>query len=251
MSGTIGNGGLLVIAGKVNETSIRGVVDTGASHHAYDRKLVPFLDEFESNESNSSIEICGPQRMTIGSFGDVVKAGSAVVDLAPFSLRSEERIDAVIGMPFLIERAIHIYPSSQNFTIQETGTTGGNGIRIQFDEFSRPCVPITLAGKEVIALIDTGSNAEITVSEGEFERMLNRLATSQNLSTVNTQNLEGSTQRRKIANCDITIGHMSVPDVAIVESKSTKIGMAFLNRFTTVIDLLNMRLQLESLPSGQ
>lgn len=248
--GTIGNGGLLLIEGKVNEKSIRGVVDTGSSHHGFDRKLIPFLEGFESVNSKSSIEVCDPQRVTIGPLSDVVKAGSGVVDLTPFELKAEERIDAVIGMPFLFGRVIRINPSCHRFKIQETGVTSGKGIHIHPDDLRRPCVSVTIAGEEFTALIDTGTNAEITANADDFETILKRLPASQEVSTVNAQNLEGLTPRRKIASCDITIGCNRVLDVAITESESTSIGMGFLKRFAAVIDLWNLRLQLKPLPGN-
>jgi len=251
VSGTIGNGGLLIIKGQVNTVSIRSVIDTGASHHVYDRKLMPFLDGLESGEPNAAIDICDPQHLVIGPLVDVVNAGSAVADLSPFNLKAKERIDAVIGMPFLIGRAIHVYPSRQSFAIQETAILDNKGLCIQLDESSRPCVLLTIGGKEVLALIDTGSNAEITASEVEFERILSCLTEGKKPSIVDVQTLDGVAQRRKITNCDIAIDGSLVRDVTIVESKSTKIGMAFLTRFEAVIDLLNMRLRLKTISDGQ
>jgi len=247
VNGTIGNGGLLLIEAEVNAVHIQGIVDTGASHHAYDRKLIPILEGFEAVGSGAVIGVCDPQRVLIGPMGDAVNIGSAVVDLTPFRTKSQVRFDAVIGIPFLVGRSVHIDPSRQRFTIQQSVIADVEGIRIQLDELKRPCVSLLIAEQEIRALIDTGSNATITASEEEFERILKHFARVNERPAVTSLGLEGETQQRKMMVPRVEIGAHVVRDVGIVESKSTKIGMAFLNRFETVIDLLNLRLQLKAL----
>jgi predicted aspartyl protease len=250
VSGTIGNGGLLLIEAEVNAVPIQGIVDTGASHHAYDQKLIPILEGFEAAGNGAVIGVCAPQRVLIGPMGDTVNIGSAVVDLIPFRAKSQERFDAVIGIPFLVGRSIHIDPSQQRFTIQQPVIADVDGIRIWLDELKRPSVSLLIADQEVRALIDTGSNASVTASEEEFERILNHFAGANEQPATTSLSLGGETQRRKMTVPSVGIGNHVVRDVVIVESKVTKVGMAFLNRFKSVIDMLNLRLQLTTLPDA-
>lgn len=250
ISGKIGRGGLLLVAAKLNSHPFQGVIDTGASHHAYDRTLIPFLDEFESSNSGESLEICVPQRLEAGSLRDTVKAGSAVVDLSQFSRAANVQIDAVIGMPFLLGRVINVHPSDETFTISEEGLADDEGIKIRLDEVGRPCVPITIAGNQLIALIDTGSNADVTANPNDFRSIEEHYADTNGVSVVSIQSLQDKAQGRKIEACDVKLGGELIRNVSIVESSSTKVGMAFLTRFAAVIDLQNMRLSLNS-PPGQ
>ncbi len=248
ISGVIGNGGLLLVAAKLNNHPIRTVIDTGASHHAYDRRLVQFLDQFESSNSGESIEVCGPQRLEVGILRDTIEAGSAVVDLSQFSRAANVQIDAVIGMPFLLGRVIKIHPSHERFAIREKIMEDGEGIKIRLDEVGRPCVTLLIAGNQLVALIDTGSNADVTANPSDFGDIKEYYGASNALSTASVQSLHGTATRPKIEACDVKLGSELIHNVSIVESSSTKIGMAFLTRFAAVIDLQNMRLRISSPP---
>lgn len=242
--GTIGNGGLLIVSVELNDHPCQAVVDTGASHHIFDRTLIPFLRQFESSNSGASIEVCRSQRVKAGLLRDTVGVGSGVADLSEISRAAKVPIDMLLGVPLLLGRTIRISPSRENFVITDRISKDEGGISIRLDESGRPCVPITIAGKTLIALIDTGSNADVTMESNAFENMVRHSEENHTLSTVSALSFQSKSQRRQIDACEVTLGSNIVRSASITESGMTKIGMGFLTCFDAEIDLHNMRLRL-------
>ncbi len=244
--GNIRNGGLLMVAVKLNNHLCQAAVDTGASHHIFDRTLIPFLRQFESSSSGASIEVCRSQRLEAGLLRDTIEAGSGVADLSGFSRSAKVPIDMLMGVPLLLGRTIRISPSLEKFVITDKIAEDEGGIRIRLDESGRPCVPVTIAGKTLIALIDTGSNADVTVDSNAFQDVLDYNAENNVLSSVRELSIQSTTQRRQVDACEVTLGSNVIRNASITESGSTRIGMTFLTRFDAEIDLHNMRLRLVS-----
>lgn len=229
----------------LNGRTVQCVIDTGASHHAIDSSLKPILGRCRPYSYDEKIEVCGPQNLIVGDMRDSASTVSAVVDLTPIRSVSGVDFQMVLGRPFLIGKVLEIDPNKRRFRIHTTEVENGDEtLELQLGPDGEPLVSIAIADLEVQAIVDTGSNTDVTLERSLFEQIESLALRTGNGKPV-TRDIFRLTERiavKEIENCSVRIGRYTIDSCSITEGGSNKIGFGLLSRLLTIIDLKNMRL---------
>lgn len=242
---------LLLISGELNGQPVTCVIDTGATHHGIDSSFEPILGRCRTYDSKKNIEICSPQHLQVRGLADTREAESVVLDLSGLREASGLEFDVVVGMPFLLDRILELDPAKQRFYLSTASTEKyDTATELSFDDIGRPCVPITVDGHEIIAMIDTGSNAEVTLEKKQFQLIQQNEAMKRNSSShpVAVHSISGKRTRPRLQVDEVRVGGAVVKGCTIVESELNKIGLGLLSKLKIKIDLRTMHLELSQNP---
>lgn len=244
-------GKLMIISANLNDQLVTCVVDTGASHHMIDSSLKSALGRCWPYPKDKNIEICGPQNLVVGGLNDSVRTGSAVVDLSPIRTASGMDFDMVIGRPFLMGKVLEINHEERQFRISTNANeTDADDLELHLDQDGRPCVTVAIADQEVMAMLDTGTNADLTLKASLFDQLEISGSWPCNGEAVKSEvvSIGGRASAKKIESCSVRIGRYTMESCTIATGEQNMIGFGLLCRFVATIDLKNMRLRL-SLPT--
>lgn len=237
----------ILVTGSLGGTALEFLIDTGASHHGYGSHLRRFIkgDTRRFPPPQTHIRSCGPQKVSVQGVRDSAPLGSIILDLSDISDACMTHVDGVLGTPFLYDRTL-VLDFEQHLIQLLDGPSDlrGETLALELDRFGRPNVQnVTLANQDVSFLIDTGSNAAITVTRDLYATLSKQDALSDE-STGRSLTIDGFDEVRKARLDALQIGPYMLSDVPINESSSNKIGLAVLRQFHVAIDYTNARLTL-------
>jgi predicted aspartyl protease len=241
-------GELLSIKGELNGIFVNCIIDTGASHHVIDSHLKCILGTLQKSQSDGNFELSSPQQLLINGLSDEVNVGSVVLDLSPFSEKSGIAIDMFVGMPFLFNRVIQIDPYKRRFFLSvEPPDAQGDCLQLEFDELARPYVSVGIGDHAFLAMVDTGSTSDITLTSELFQLVRQKNSKKEIESRrLEVQSVSGREVREVFVASNVRIGNTVVAECEVMQASLNKIGLKFLSRFVSTIDLKNEKLTLSS-----
>jgi hypothetical protein len=187
----------------------------------------------------------------LSEFPKIVLAGEKIdstaiwfVDLAPLRRAIDRDFAGVLGLEFFCDHVVQIDYAAGKLRIMDWRTEPddwGVEIPLKFDTKARQAVVerIQVAGRELTALLDTGSSFSLTVDETVFDDLVTERRVNRQFTTrAWMAGARSATDRMAGYVDEVRIGPFRQVDVPVAQTHGPAvIGNQFLRRFTVTIDL--------------
>ena len=249
--------GLILFRAVLNGRDATVLLDNGAANSFVDRRFVdpsgtaprgaPYVASTGAGvlrgHAVDGVTLTVPNQLDI-------KGTLIALDLAPFSRIVGRPIDAVLGADALDQLAVMIRPADRTLYLTASGKmtprSGAKAFSLPMSAAGR--ISAQINDEPVLLAVDLGSNGAIRLSDAAFARVLGPAATNRRTAAANA---DGQVRTAATADAAFTLGPVraNIPVAAggvLPSGLDGRLGMAFLSKFTIILDQRQQRLTLVS-----
>ena len=246
----------ILVPGLLGETKHVFLLDTGCSVHFFSTELLDTLGSpvgdamLPTGDKKHELSLFKTPPVCIGSFVLGANDLATVVDLSEFSEMHDVTVSGLLGVPFLIDKVLHMDHDEATVTISRGPVRQAyepGWYEVPFSlEGGVPHITLLLpTGESQKFMVDTGADGPVYFAADTFEMLTQLGALSLTGNIRRAVRLMGSESGREGILRELRIGSVVVRDVRCVESTKNFIGMELLSRFNTILDFRAMRLLLQ------
>ncbi len=250
---------LLLISGKVAETRLTFLIDSGSTHNVISSDVLPSINTSAPHPVDGYTDIRAVEAIDIhvGKLRSNPTEPTLVMNLSSLSQSIGVEVNGILGMPFLADKAIQFTPQavrissepcSLHFIIESLPCSFDNDGRLEVDTSKI----FHAIGPKEPALIDTGMNRHLSLRAPCFEslRAKGLIAIEEKSSASLT--VLGDDFGWKSERC----GSLStqkedlIQNPGVHESEKTKLGTLVLRQCNACVDFKHKKLHFHPLPIG-
>jgi hypothetical protein len=233
------------------------VLDSGATHHAFDISLESYLGtRLRTAIANDTTSVSLFKMPTATICGIALGGASkpvASLDLAKFREAEGQDIRGIIGIPFFANRIIRLNTDRRELEVYPRTATvkhWGHEIPLSVDQRGLASVNASVAGQKfpMILVVDTGMTSEISLLPDVFDNLRDR----KRVIVINSRisvGISGEARRATGRLEGFDLGPFTHRDLIVSRSIENRVGLDYLKRYSVTIDLTGRKMYLSE--SGQ
>ena len=238
----------------IQNTATSLLIDTGCTLNVLDKEFLPLFEEGVGTMSaetpfgkrESKIWLLKEANSKMLPSWIQTKCGVLVEDFTGYRRSLGRRVKGIVGLETLKNFSIVMNFDEARFELRSPLKPPLDGIALEIFYFdTMPSVAGTLQNQSVTFGIDTGSNNAVILPT----QLVDKLMAAGKFQVLGQSTTVGlNNERRQIRTGELSeflLGSVVLTNVPAMETAgSARIGMGFLSRFNTEIDLVNNKLKL-------
>lgn len=253
----LNSGDPILVPVSVNGQAAIFILDTGSTHHLLDQRYEPqlgkpiFVRPAETAGSQITVKLFSPPEMTIGQVTVAHDRPVASLDFTPIAQAVGRDIQGLLAVSILRDQVLTLNADQGRIYFTESyirrAETPVVAVPIQVNASGLPHVEASIGGSSLSFLLDTGMvGASVSLATPDFQR-LREEGLIESVRATHAATAGGVGRGRLGRLKAFQLGPFTNGSLAVSESTSNKIGLRYLLRFHTTIDMPGRALHLQKI----
>lgn len=230
------------------------LLDTGASYNVYDLSLKKYMrsslgvTNVTTSSGTANVSMFKSPDAQLGSLSLKTKEPVGCYDFLELSYVIGRRIYGMIGMSFLRKYAVKIdFDNNKIVFYKHLKKVNANGYTLfptRYGDKQIPWLRAIVPGGRIWFLIDTGDNSNGSLSKIIFDSLVEMNKISR-MESSHVQSLNEITTNREGVLSSFSLGSFVDNDLRVSSSMQSRIGIAYLSRYSVLFDFPNSKIYLK------